>query len=74
MKIQNIYTLMAERGLTDSQRQFSKIWLERGSNYLSQNLQSDLSADDALTLWRGLQNEREYELASHILADLLEGQ
>jgi hypothetical protein len=74
MKIDQIYNLMEQRGLTNSQRHFSSVWLERGENYLSQNKGANISPADALTLWRSLQNEREYELAATLLADLLEGQ
>lgn len=72
MRMTEIYTLMETRGLTDSQRHFSAVWLERGHNYLSQNRDADLSAADALTLWRSLQDEQQYELAAIVLADLLE--
>jgi hypothetical protein len=74
MKIQEIYSLMENRGLTASQRHFSGVWLERGENYLSQNKDANLSAADTLTLWRSLQDEQQYELAAMLLADLLEGQ
>jgi len=63
-----------ERGLTLSQRHFSAIWLERGENYLSQNKASDLLAEDGLRLWRGLRDEKEFELAARLLANLLEAQ
>ena len=72
MKIQHIYQMMEQHGLTDSQRHFSAIWLERGSNYLSQNKDADLHPVDALTLYRSLKDERQYELAAKLLADLLE--
>lgn len=71
MRMNEIYNLMEARGLTDSQRHFSSVWLERGQNYLSQNKDADLSAADALTLWRALQDEQQYELAAILLADLL---
>jgi hypothetical protein len=73
LKINEIYNLMEQRGLTDSQRHFSAIWLERGSNYLSQNKDADIQPTDVLTLWRSLHAEHEYELAARLLADLLEG-
>jgi hypothetical protein len=73
MKINEIYHLMEQRGLTDSQRHFSSIWLERGSNYLSQNKDADLHPVDALTLYRSLKDEQQYELAAKILANMLEG-
>lgn len=71
MRMNEIYNLFESRGLTDSQRHFSLVWLERGQNYLSQNKDTDLSPADALTLWRGLQAEQQYELAAILLADLL---
>ncbi len=74
MKLIEVFETFTERGLSNSQRHFSGVWLERGENYLSQNKDGDLSADDAMTLWRSLQNEGQYELAAKILADLLEDQ
>lgn len=72
MRIFEIYQKFEQRGLSSSQRHFSAAWLERGENYLSQNKESDLSAEDGVKLWRNLQGEREYELAATILADLLD--
>ena len=71
MRMHEIYNIMEARGLTPSQRHFSGVWLERGENYLSQNKDADLSAADALTLWRSLNDEGQYELAAKLLADLL---
>ena len=73
MKLIEIYRSLERCGLTDSQRHFSEIWLERGYNYLSQNRDADISPADALTLHRSLKDERHYELAAKLLADLLEG-
>lgn len=72
MRIFEIYQQFEERGLSNSQRHFSAAWLERGENYLSQNKETDLSAEDGLKLWKNLQGEHEYELAAKILSDLLE--
>jgi hypothetical protein len=72
MRIFEIYQQFEQRGLSNSQRHFSAAWLERGENYLSQNKDTDLSAEDALKLWKNLQGEREYELAAKLLADMLE--
>ena len=71
MRLQEAYDLLEERGLTASQRHFSAAWLERAENYLSQNKEANLSPADGLTLWRGLQDEQQYELAARLLADLL---
>jgi hypothetical protein len=71
MRIFEIYQQFEERGLSNSQRHFSAAWLERGENYLSQNKETDLSAEDGLKLWKNLQGEREYELAAKILTNLL---
>jgi hypothetical protein len=73
MKLQAVYTLFSERGLTSSARHFSSVWLERGPNRLSQGKEADLCPADALTLYRSLQAEQEYELAARLLIDLLEG-
>lgn len=73
MKIVEIYNQMETRGLTASQRHFSAAWLERGENYLSQNKEAEMSAADAVTLWRNLRSESEYELAAKLLTVLLEG-
>lgn len=35
MRLQEVYDLLEERGLTASQRHFSAEWLERAENYLS---------------------------------------
>ena len=72
MRIYEIYQQFEKRGLSNSQRHFSAAWLERGENYLSQNKEADLSAEDGLKLWKNLQGEREYELAARLLADMLE--
>ena len=72
MRIFEIYQQFEQRGLSNSQRHFSAAWLERGENYLSQNKDTDLSAEDGLKLWKNLQGEREYELAEKLLADMLE--
>lgn len=72
MRIFEIYQQFEQRGLSNSQRHFSAAWLERGENYLSQNKDTDLSAEDGLKLWKNLQGEREYELAAKLLADMLE--
>ena len=74
MKIYEIYSQFEERGLTLSQRHFSSVWLERGENYLSQNKDSDLLAEDGLTLWRSLRDKKEFELAAQLLTNLLEAQ
>lgn len=71
MRIFEIYQQFEERGLSNSQRHFSATWLERGENYLSQNKETDLSAEDGLKLWKNLQGEREYELAAKVLTKLL---
>lgn len=72
MKLIEIYRSFGRVGLTDSQRHFSTVWLERSHNYLSQNKDADISATDALTLHRGLKDEEQHELAAKLLADLLE--
>lgn len=74
MTLENAYLLMEQFGLTNSQRHFSSIWLERSPNYLSQNKDIDLSPADALTLYRSLKAEQQYELAARLLADLLEAE
>lgn len=70
MRMTEIYTLMETRGLTDSQRRFSSIWPRRGRTTCPDK-DTDLSPADALTLWRALQDEQQYELAAILLADLL---
>ncbi len=72
MKLIEIYRSFERTGLTDSQRHFSTVWLERAHNYLAQNKDAEIGAADALTLHRGLSDERQYELAAKLLADLLE--
>lgn len=66
-----LYDLMAERGLTKSRRHFSREWLGAAPNYAC--LRGDrLPSDSAmLHLIRGLLNHRRYILAAYVLRVLI---
>lgn len=62
----NIYHLFQRRGLTDSQRHFSSVWLDRAENYLCLRGSRGPSADALIELFQTLMREGRLMLAARV--------
>jgi hypothetical protein len=73
MRYFELFDEIQERGLCESQRQASEFLFDRSPNYLSQYREAEVSADDAVRLWRKLVERKDHEFAARVLLSVLDG-
>lgn len=66
-----IYQHFFERGLTDSHRHFSSVWLGRAENYLCLRADRGPSADALIELFQSLVREGRLMLAARVAWSIL---
>lgn len=62
----NIYHLFQRRGLTDSHRHFSRVWLGCAENYMCLRADRGPSADVLINLFQTLVREGRFMLATRV--------
>lgn len=73
MRYIELFDMAFERDHCSSQREASEFLLERSPNYISQNRDADLSAEDAVRAWRKFVELKDHELAARVLLFALDG-